>query len=128
VRDFGETVLGAAWRALVWAWGAVLAAIVLLFPLGAAIAIDAFARDYPPALVLGAGIGLAYVLAISPWNADSPRNLPVAMAASAASWVGWTLIGGGGPDLVALAACPAVAAAGWVISRFVTRRRAVNPG
>ena len=94
MRDIGETVLGATWQALVWAWGLALVAIVLLFPLGAAIAIDAIARDYPPALVLGAGVGLAYVLAIPPWNGDSPRNLPVAMAAAAGCWAGWTLSGG----------------------------------
>ena len=124
MRELGETILGVIWEVLVWAWGAVLIGIVLLFPLGAAIAIDAIARDYPPALVLGSGVGLAYVLAIAPWNGDAPWHLPVAVAAAATCWAAWTL-SGRTSDLAALGACIAVALAGWFVSRFIVRRNEV---
>jgi hypothetical protein len=118
--EAAETVLGILWALLIYAWGAVLTGIVLLFPLAAAYAISLVVDGVPTAAALGAGVAVAYVMEMPPWNAEERWSLPVALGAAAASWAGW-LLRVGPADGIALVTPLAIAVIGWAVRRGVNR-------
>jgi hypothetical protein len=128
MRAGAESVLGVAWFAAGVLWGIVLGLTLVLFPLGAAIGFDRIVRESSPVLALGAGVAAAYLLGISPWDAEGRWSLPVVVAAAAAAWAGWNLLGrDAGPE--ALFVAVAVALAGWLLRRVLSARspRATRP-
>ena len=127
--EAAETVLGLLWALLIYAWGAALTAIVLLFPLAAAYAISLIVDGVSAPVALGAGVAAAYIMEMPPWNAEERWSLPVALGAASASWAGW-LLRVGPADAIALAVPLAVASIGWAVRRAVngwlSSRRSVS--
>ena len=115
--EVGETLLGATWWGLTWAWGIAMSAMFILAPLLlATIAVELF--DWLPATAaLGIGVMGAYVLDLPPWDADDPVGLPLVIGGGAITVVAWDLMRRSA-DAASLVAVLALVLIGWPIRRL----------
>jgi hypothetical protein len=120
--EVGETLLGATWWGLTWAWGIAMSAMFILAPLLlATIAVELF--DWLPATAaLGIGVMGAYVLDLPPWDADDPVGLPLVIGGGAITVVAWDLMRRSA-DAASLVVVLALVLIGWPIRRLRWKNR-----
>ena len=115
--EAGETLLGAAWWGLTWAWGIAMSAMFILAPLLlATIAVELF--DWLPATAaLVIGVVGAYALDLPPWDADDPIGLPLVIGGGAITVIAWDLMHGSA-NAASLVIVLAIVLIGWPIRRL----------
>ena len=125
--EAAEIAIGLTYFVFVRAWSVILPAIILLFPLGMAIGLVLVVDGLAPAVALGIGVALGFILDIPPWNAEERYSLPLVVLAATASWVGWNLRMGPA-DAAVLVVAVAVAIGGWAVRRALGLFRASPHG
>ncbi len=121
--EAAEVGVGILWWVGVYAWGAVLTAVLVLAPLLLANVIVEIREDVPATVALAAGVIGAYALGLPPWNTDEREHLLLVVGGAAVSAVLSDLMRGTA-DLTTFAVVMTLTLVGWPVRRLVDRRMA----
>ncbi len=118
MTEAGETVLGATWWGLTWAWGIAMSAMFILAPLLLANLTVEIVDWLPANAALVVGVVGAYALDLPPWDATEPVSLPLVVGGGAVTAVVWDVMRGSA-DAASLIIVLAVVLIGWPIRRVI---------